>query len=106
MSDKIVKECVSPSLEILLDQQPDLKEITNFARTAKWYQLGVQLELDGVDLEECTEIARMYQLWIQQKAEDATRRNLLTALRAIRQINVASQYERYLKGLLVSFDNS
>ena len=91
---------------MLLDQQPDLKEITNFARTAQWYQLGVQLELDGVDLERCTALPQMYQLWIQQKAKDATRRNLLTALRAIRQFNVASQYESYLKGLSVSFDNS
>ena len=88
---------------MLLDQQPDLKEITNFARTAEWYQLGVQLELDLVDLAGCTDIARMYQLWIQQKAQDATRRNLLAALRAIRENNAAWQYEQYLKKSLVSF---
>ena len=88
---------------MLLDQQPDLKEITNFARTAEWYQLGVQLELDLVDLAGCTDIARMYQLWIQQKAQDASRRNLLTALRAIRQNNAAWQYKSYLKRLVVSF---
>ena len=88
---------------MLLDQQPDLKEITNFARTAEWYQLGVQLELDLVDLAGCTDIARMYQLWIQQKAQDATRRNLLTTLRAIRENNAALQYEQYLKKSLVSF---
>ena len=87
---------------MLLDQQPKLKEITEFARTAKWYQLGVQLELDDVDLAGCTDIARVYQLWIQQKAQDATRRNLLTALRAIKQNNVACQYEQYLKKSLVS----
>ena len=103
MSDKIVEKYIYPSLEMLLNQQPDLKEITKFARTAKWYQLGVQVELDGVDLAECTDIAHMYQLWIQQKAKDATRRNLLIALRAIRQNNVACQYEDYLKTFLVSF---
>ena len=97
------EKCISLLLEMLLDQQPDLKEITNFARTAEWYQLGVQLELDGVNLAGCTDIARMYQLWIQQKAQDATRRNLLTALRAIRENNAAWQYEQYLKRSLVSF---
>ena len=96
MSDKMVEKCVSPLLEMLLDQQPDLKEITNFARTAKWYQLGVQLELDDVDLAGCTGC-------FQQKAQDATRRNLLTALRAIRENNAAWQYEQYLKKSLVSF---
>ena len=103
VSDKMIEKYVLPSLEMLLNQQPELKEITNSARTAYWYQLGVQLELDGVRLDECTDLARMYNLWIQQKAENATRRNLLTALRAIRENNVAKQYEDYLKELLVSF---
>ena len=103
MSDKMVEKYVSPSLDILLNQQPDLKEITKFAQTAKWYQLGIQLGLDVVDLDGCTDLARMYQLWIQQKAKDATRRNLLIALRAIRQNNVACQYEDYLKRFRVSF---
>ena len=100
MSDKII---VSPSLEILLNQQPGLNEVTEFARTAEWYHLGVKLGLDVVDLDGCTDLAHMYQLWIQQKAKDATRRNLLIALRAIRQNNVACQYEDYLKKFLVSF---
>ena len=103
MSDKIIEKYVSPSLEMLLNQQPDLKEITNFARTDKWYQLGIQLELDGVDLAGYTDMEHTYQLWIQQKAKDATRRNLLIGLRAIRQNNVACQYEDYLKRFLVSF---
>ena len=85
------------SVQILLDQQPDLKELTTHARTARWYQLGVELELDNVDLAGCTDLARMYELWIQQKAEMATRRNLLTALRSIRENNVAFRYEDYLR---------
>ena len=80
-----------------MDQQPDLQEITTHARTAKWYQLGVKLKLDSVDLSGCTDLTRMYQLWIQEKAEMATRRNLLTALRSIRENNVARQYENYLR---------
>ena len=99
----MIEKCVLTSLEMLLDQQPELKEITNSARTAQWYQLGVQLELDGVGLEGCTDLAHMYNSWLQQKAENATRRNLLTALRAIRENNVAKQYEDYLKKNLVSF---
>ena len=93
----MVEEHVSTSLETLLDQQPDLKELTTHARTAQWYQLGVQLELDSVDLDGCTDVTSMYRLWIQEKAEMATRRNLLTALRSIRQNNVAWTYENYLK---------
>ena len=93
----MVEEHVSISLEILLYQQPDLNELTTHARTAQWYHLGVQLELDSVDLAGCTDLARMYQLWIQQKAEMATRRNLLTALRSIRDNNAASMYEDYLR---------
>ena len=88
---------MSTSLEILLDQQPDLNELITHARTAQWYQLGVKLELDSEDLRGCTDLTRMYQLWIKEKAEMATRRNLLTALRSIRENNVTWMYESYLR---------
>ena len=94
------EERESKSLEILLDQQPDIKELTTHARTAQWNLLGVQLELDSIALRECTDMTSMYQLWIQQKAEMATRRNLLTALRSISENNVAWQYESYLRTLV------
>ena len=80
-----------------MDQQPGLKELTTHARTAKWNQLGVQLELDSVDLGGCTDMTSMYRLWIQEKANMATRRNLLTAFRSIRENNVARKYENYLR---------
>ena len=80
-----------------MDQQPGLKELTTHARTAKWNQLGVQLELDSVDLDGCTDMTSMYRLWIQEKANMATRRNLLTAFRSIRENNVARKYENYLR---------
>ena len=82
---------------MLLDQQPDLKELTTHARTAKWRLLGVQLELDSVDLAGCTDLTSIYELWITEKAEMATRRNLLSALRSIKDNNVAWQYESYLR---------
>ena len=91
------EEYRSNSLEILLDQQPDIKELTTHARTAQWHLLGVQLELDSVDLDGCTDLTSMYQLWIQEKAEMATRKSLLTALRSIRENNVAWKYESYLR---------
>ena len=84
----------------LFDQQPTLKELISHARTAKWNQLGVQLGLDRVDLAECHDCTSMYQLWIEEKAREATRRNLLDALRGIRQNKVAMIYEDYLKTLV------
>ena len=80
-----------------LDQQPTIQEITTYAETAKWNKLGVQLELNSVALAECNDCTRMYQLWIQEKAHNATRRNLLVALKTIRENNVAENYEKYLK---------
>ena len=88
---------MSTSLEILLDQQPDLNELITHARTARWHLLGVKLELDSVDLDGCTDFTSMYQLWIKEKANMATRRTLLTALRSIRENNVAWMYESYLR---------
>ena len=87
-----------------MDQQPPLKELINYARTSECFKLGVQLELDIVNLNRCGDnLSRMYNLWIQEKAETATRRNLLSALRAINQNNVVKKYEDYLKTLVSSF---
>ena len=94
------KERVSKSLQMILGQQPDLQEITTHARTVQWKLLGVELELDSIDLDGCTEVTSMYQLWIQEKAEMATRKNLLTALRSIRENNVARKYENYLRTMV------
>ena len=93
---------MSTLLDLLLDQQPPILEVTTHARTAKWNQLGIILELDNVNLAGCHSCTDMYQLWIEEKSEKATRRNLLDALRSIRQNNVANRYEDYVKTLLVS----
>ena len=84
----------------LLDQQPALLELTTYAKTTKWNQLGVELELNSVDLFGCHDCTSMYQLWIQEKADKATRRSLLVALRAIRQNNLAYAYEHHLKTMV------
>ena len=86
-----------------MDQQPPLIELINNARTSEWFELGTQLELDNINLNGCNSDLRVYNLWIQEKAENATRRNLLSALRAINQNNVAKTYEDYLKTLVSSF---
>ena len=85
------------TLDDLLDQQPTIQEIIAYAETAKWNKLGVTLELNSVGLAECHDCTSMYQLWIEEKAETATRRSLLVTLRAIGQNNVARKYEEYLK---------
>ena len=91
----------STSLDQLLDIQPPLKEIKNNAKTAEWFSLGIELELDNAKLRGCKgDLALVYDLWIQEKAENATRRNLLVALKAIGQNDVARTYEKYLETLV------
>ena len=87
-----------------MDQQPPLIELITHARTSEWFQLGIQLKLNNVNLKGCNgDLSCVYNLWIQEKAENATRRNLLSALRTINQNNVAKIYEDYLKTLVSSF---
>ena len=83
-----------------MDQQPTIQELNTYAKTSNWNQLGVQLNLNDVDLAGCNNNISMYQLWKMEKAENATRRNLLNALRAIRQNDTAQRYENYLKTLV------
>ena len=80
-----------------MDQQPTILELISYARTAKWNQLGVKLQLDSVALDGCHDYTSMYQLWIMQRARQATRRSLLDALRAIKQNDVAKNFKDYLK---------
>ena len=84
----------------LLDQQPTIQELTTYAETAKWNKLGVKLELNKVDLAGCQDCTSMYQLWIEEKSDKATRRRLLDALRDIRQNDVARKYKEYVDELV------
>ena len=83
----------------LLDEEPTPEELISHARTAEWFDLGVKLGLDSVDLDECLNCTSMYQLWINEKGRSVTRRSLLDALRAIRQKKIADAYEDYLKSM-------
>ena len=100
---------VPDSLNLLLNQAPSLSEVCEHARTAHWYQLGIQLQLDNVDLEnidrlpiESDKLSRMYNIWLNKKGESAKRQELLTALRtnAVGQNWTASIYENYLKKMV------
>ena len=81
----------------ILDTIPEISELTNHARTAKWDELGIQLKLDDVDRKQCNDCATLYQLWLDEKGRHATRRMLLAALRSIRQNAVADKYVAHLQ---------
>ena len=90
-------EHVSTLPDDILDQRPSIDELLSHARTGKYNELGIVLSLDSVDLTNCHDCISVYQLWLEEKAENATRRNLLAALKEIRQNNVIRKYENYLK---------
>ena len=100
---------LSSLLSSFLDDVPPLREICNYARTSRWYELGVELELDDVDLEKIRtdpavpdKLLRMYQLWLDKKSRTATRRQLLKALRTdfVGQNSIAESYEKELKRMV------
>ena len=80
--------CIFDIPDCLLDQQPSILKITTHARTAEWKQFGVHQKLNIVVIDRCSDYTEMYQLRIMEKDEDATRRKLISALRAIPQNNV------------------
>ena len=94
------------SLDFLLDSVPPVHEVCEHVRVTNWYQLGIQLLLDGVELEEIRKDAadkrdRMYQLWLRTQP-DATRRQLLTALRSkdVGENAVADNYQQWLSKMV------
>ena len=98
----------------LLDQQCKLKELCNYARAAKWYELGIQLELSDMDLDiiqnnptQSDKITAMYKLWINKKGRDATHRKLINALKSdpVEGTNVGQKYEEWLKTKVSTFMN-
>lgn len=97
---------VSSQYDQLLDEQPSLKELCNHAKSAEWYKLGIQLELDIVDLDiikkdpsELDKLTSMYKLWQNKQGRTATRKKLFNALESdyVGQKNTAEKYEKWLK---------
>ena len=46
------------TLSSVLDQKPPLSEVCEHARTSRWYKLGIQLEVDEVELKEIRDDTR------------------------------------------------
>ena len=75
-------------------------ELIHIAKTAECFSLRIQLELDNAKLKGCRgDLSCVCDLWIMDKTETATRRNLLDILRsrAIGQNDVMYEYKEYLK---------
>ena len=92
-------------LEQLLDEVPQLHEVCNCVKTAHWYELGIQLQLNTVDLDNIRsdsavtdKLSRMYDVWLNKRADTATRRSLLTALQTehVGQNRIALDYKEKL----------
>ena len=88
--------------DYILDGSPDIDELITHARTAEWNKLGIKLGLDAVRLSECNGYDKMYQIWLQEKGDGATRRNLIINLRTIKLNKVADDYVKHLR-TMVSF---
>ena len=91
--------------DYILDEVPPLHEIVEHARTDCCMELATMLELDSEDLSNVKtesslskKISAVYQLWLDKKGKDATRRRLLAALRTkhVGQNRVAESYEEVL----------
>ena len=100
-------------LEQLLDEVPQLHEVCNYVRTAHWYELGIQLQLNTVDLDSINEsavtdkLSRMYNVWLNTKGNAATRRSLLAALQTehVGQKWIADKYKERLITMVSVFIN-
>ena len=96
-TDNMAKNTLSDKI---LDDKPTIDELTTHARTAKWKELGIKLQLDHVNLDDCHSYTDMYLLWLNEKGDDATRRVLVKALRDLKLGGVADGYVKYLKTLV------
>ena len=88
----------------ILDTKPELFEVNRYAQTIDWKILGVELKLYDVKLGQCTNCTDMYQWWLQEKNKQATRRNLIDALRDIKLTTVADNYVAHLQTIKMVSD--
>lgn len=93
----------------LLFKKPQLKDLCDIVRISRWYQLGVQLEMDPSCLNDIKDDnvnyasqdhkrTRMFQLWLSTDPQ-ATNKKLLEVLqkKVIGEDSVAEKYETRLK---------
>lgn len=91
-----------------LTEQPTLYELLEQVDVGiDWYLLGIQLKLDhrrldAINVQHCDismKLCKMYELWLETNP-NATRRQLIEALRRKGINDIAKSYEKYccLKG--------
>ena len=89
--------------------KPQLKELCDIVRTSRWYQLGVQLDMDSNSLNDIRDDninypsqdlkrTRMFELWLLTDPQ-ATNKKLLEALqkKVVGEDSVAEKYEARMK---------
>ena len=96
--------------EKILNDKPSLAELCEHVPVSpKWYQMGVQLELDprklnGIEKLQGADVidkmTKMYELWLNTKPH-ATRREIVETLKkkSIEEITLAEQYVTKLSKL-------
>ena len=101
------------SFEEILNDRPSLAELCEHVPVSpKWYQMGVQLELDprklsGIDKLQGADVmdkmTKMFELWLNTNPQ-ATRRQIVETLRknSIEEITLAVQYETKLRELYLT----
>lgn len=95
----------------LLKKRPSLSELTEHVDVGtKWYQVGVQLDLDTKKLDGIAEMSKsddfkmtkMYDLWLRTSTQ-SSRSIILEVLRrkSIKETQVALEYEKVLRSKLI-----
>ena len=94
------------SLSSVMNGKPDLKTVCAIVRTDRWYQLGLQLEVDDKKLQEIDsersdaqdKRTQMFRVWISSQP-GASHNQLVEALRlkVIGEDRMAQEYEEKVK---------
>ena len=104
------------SLEEILNERPSLAELCEYVPiSTKWYQMGIQLELNTRRLKEIEKLqidvmdkmTKMYEVWLETNPQ-ATRRQIVDTLRkkSIEEMTLAYEYETKLRELYVTATTS
>ena len=92
--------------EVYLNQKPELSDLCEHVRTLNWYQLGLQLGIDSIDLGQITrdnksedmKRTRMFEAWLRTNPK-ASVRQLVEALRSnsVQENAIAKEFEQIYK---------
>ena len=99
MMDESMMDAVQP----ILDSPPILSELKEVKLKSKWYDIGIQLDLDADELdaiqqspvEESVKTIRMYNKWLTSDSH-ATRRRLIEVFKKLDFNTEAQNYQDYL----------